>query len=654
MNPRALRAAGPVILVAGSLVAVVVALLVGGGAAPRFAADPGAIVRWAQPIAKVLVNLSGATLAGSLVLALFSLKAGEREFDVALEVASIGAAVLTLASAASGFLAFLSAFPQQVAFDDRFGSQLGQFLTELELGRAWLTTTVAAAVLTVLTFAVRGWTSTLITGILAVAALIPMATQGHSGDLANHDSTVMALSLHIVGAAVWLGGLVLLIAIRPLLTKTQLGDVVGRYSTLALAAFLVVAVSGYARALTSVGTWSGLLTPYGAILLAKVVALVAMGGLGAVYRRRLIARQAAGGGAFWWLIALELALMGVASGAAVALGRTEPPTGSTPVAQSTPAQILTGRTLPPELTVTRWFTSHNVDLLWVFVVAFGLFFYFAGVWRLRRRGDSWPIYRSVLWTVGMLVLLWVTSGPLSQYGDFLFSLHMLSHMLLTMAIPLALVAGAPVTLAARAIRKRSDGTRGGREWILWAVHSRFGRVITHPVVAAGLFIGSLWAFYYSGLFRWSLYDHLGHEWMIAHFLVTGYLFVLSLVGIDPIPTRLPHAGRLILLIVTMAMHAFFGIAIMSNNSLMVAEWFGAMGRTWGASPLEDQYEGGGIAWSIGEIPTLIAAITVAIQWSRSDERIQRRADRNADRTGDAELEEYNARLAKLAERDARR
>jgi len=78
-----------------------------------------------------------------------------------------------------------------------------------------------------------------------------------------------------------------------------------------------------------------------------------------------------------------------------------------------------------------------------------------------------------------------------------------------------------------------------------------------------------------------------------------------------------------------------------------------MGRTWGPTPLEDQYIGGGIAWSIGEIPTLITAITVAIQWSRSDDRQQRRSDRHADRTGDAELEAYNARLAALAERDQR-
>jgi cytochrome c oxidase assembly factor CtaG len=129
--------------------------------------------------------------------------------------------------------------------------------------------------------------------------------------------------------------------------------------------------------------------------------------------------------------------------------------------------------------------------------------------------------------------------------------------------------------------------------------------------------------------------------------------VLSLIGVDPVPYRLAYPMRLLVLIAVMAMHAFFGIAIMMQSGLFVAEWFGAMGRTWGAPPLEDQYIGGGVAWSIGEIPTLILAITVAIQWSRSDERAQRRRDRHVDRAGDAELDEYNARLAELAERDAR-
>jgi cytochrome c oxidase assembly factor CtaG len=314
---------------------------------------------------------------------------------------------------------------------------------------------------------------------------------------------------------------------------------------------------------------------------------------------------------------------------------------------------MTGAPLPVELTPERWLTAWNIDLLWAVIAGFAVFFYVAGVWRLRRRGDAWPVYRTIMWIAGFALLVWVTGGVVNVYQDYLFSMHMVGHMLLTMAIPLLMVAGAPVTLAARAIRKRDDDTRGGREWILWAVHSPVARVLTNPFVAAGLFVGSLWVFYYTDLFRWSLYDHLGHEWMVAHFLLTGYLFVQSLIGIDPVPYRLPYPGRLLLLIGVMAMHAFFGIAIMMQEGLMAAEWFGSMGRTWGATPLEDQYTGGGVAWSVGEIPTLILAIAVAIQWSRSDARETKRRDRHADRTGDAELDAYNERLAALAEHDAR-
>ncbi|WP_344094131.1 cytochrome c oxidase assembly protein [Microbacterium deminutum] len=631
------------------------ALVYGGGAAPLAIGDPGPLVRWGLPTARLFVNLSAAGMAGALVTALFTLRAGEREFDIALDAASVSAAVFTISAAATGFLTFLDAFDPAISAGPEFGAQLGRFLVETELGRTWLITTVAGAALTVLTFAVRSWTATFFVAILALAALVPMGTQGHSGAEKDHNEAVIALVLHMLAAAVWLGGLVLMVLVRPALGRTASATALGRYSSIALVAFIVVAISGTVRAVIGLRTWEAVLSPYGLILSVKIVAIVALGCLGAWYRRRLIAHldEEASSRGFWRLIALELALMGAASGAAVGLALTPPPAASTAPVTPTPAERLTGAPVPPELVPVDWITAWNIDLLWALLAGFAAFFYLAGVWRMHRRGDGWPVYRTVVWLAGLALLVWVTGGVVNVYQDYLFSMHMVGHMLLTMAIPMLLVAGAPVTLAARAVRKRDDGTRGGREWILWAVHSPVARVLTNPFVAAGLFIGSLWVFYFTDLFRWSLYDHLGHEWMTAHFLITGYLFVLTLIGIDPVAYRLPYPGRLLLLIGIMAMHAFFGIAIMSQSGLMVAEWFGSMARTWGATPLEDQYTGGGVAWSVGEIPTLILAVTVAIQWSRSDARDQRRRDRHADRTGDAELQAYNARLAALAERDAR-
>lgn len=650
----AYRAGGLVVLLGAGVIGTLIALLVGGGAAPLLLQDPGPVVRWAIPIVKLGMNIAAAAMLGSLVLALFALRSDEKAFEVALNTASVGAAAFTVSAGVSGFLSFMAAFNPQLSAEREFGTQLGRFLLETALGQSWLITTILGSVITVLVFAWRTWTPTLITTVLAAASFLPLATQGHSGELSGHTVAVNSILLHTIGAAVWLGGLLLVVLLRG---RSGIGtaQLVARYSSLAIAAFAVVAISGLARSVVALGDLSQLWTPYGAILLAKVVLLLAMGMLGAWYRIRLIPRLAGANAArwFWMLVLCEVALMGLASGAAAALARTPPPTGEEAAFVQTPAENLTRSALPPDFTLDRWFTAWDIDILWLVAAGFGLFFYLAGVRRLQKRGDRWPIHRTVFWVLGMLMLVWVTCGPINAYQEYLFSVHMLGHMMLSMAIPLLLVSGAPITLALRAIHKRDDGTRGGREWIMWAVHSPFARVVTHPFVAAGIFILSLWAFYFTDLVRWSMFEHLGHEWMIAHFLISGYLFVMSLIGADPVPYRLPYPGRLITLIAVMAMHAFFGMAMMMQEGLLVADWFGSMGRDWGPTPMEDQYIGGGIAWSIGEIPTLILAITVAIQWSRSDTKLQKRRDRHADRTGEAELEDYNAQLAALAERDRR-
>jgi len=164
------------------------------------------------------------------------------------------------------------------------------------------------------------------------------------------------------------------------------------------------------------------------------------------------------------------------------------------------------------------------------------------------------------------------------------------------------------------------------------------------LVAAVIFGLSLIVFYYSPLFSWALEDHLGHQWMIVHFLASGYLFAQSLVGIDPTPHNPPYPLRLIIVLATMGFHAFFGLSLIYGTGLLVPEWYGAMGRVWGPNPLLDQQNGGEIAWGLGEFPTLALAILVAWSWSRSDERANKRRDRRVDAVGDTELDAYNEML----------
>jgi len=651
---RLVRIAGPALLLAVALASLFAALAYGGGADAPLISDPGPIVRYGLPLVKLVFNLGMALTIGTLVLTCFSLSMDEDAYGRAVDLAAAGAAIWTVASAATGFLTFLSFYQRPVTFDPAFGQTLGQFISDTEVGRFWVLITLIAAAVTVLCFAVRNSTVLMFVTVFAGVAIIPLAEMGHAAGASGHDAAVSSLGLHLVFASVWLGGLLAIVLLRRHLAGGRIGPVISRYSSLAIVSFVVVAVSGYVNAALRVGELDKLLTPYGILVAAKVVALLGLGLFGLVQRRFLIDRmqrsENGGRGYFWWLVVAELGFMGLASGVAAALART-----ATPVSQelitATPAFILTGEPLPPELTAIRFLSEWKLDILWALVVCFLAFFYLAGVWRLHRRGDRWPVLRTVSWMAGLVLLFYVTNGALYVYDKYLFSAHMLGHMLLTMMIPVLLVPGAPITLAARAIRKRTDGSRGAREWILAAVHSRYAGVLANPIVAAVLFAASLWIFYYSPLFRWATNNHVGHVWMVVHFLATGYLFVQALIGIDPVPYRAPYPLRLLLLLGTMAFHAFFGLSLMTGSGLLLADWYGAMGRDWGLSAIADQQAGGGIAWSIGEIPTIILAIIVAISWARSDDKVSKRLDRKADRDGDADLAAYNAMLAKRAERD---
>ena len=73
------------------------------------------------------------------------------------------------------------------------------------------------------------------------------------------------------------------------------------------------------------------------------------------------------------------------------------------------------------------------DRVW----AFGWMLYGAGPTRLPRRGDKWPIGRTIAWVAGLALLFYTTNGPFNAYEAYLFSVHMLAHMLLTMLIPVS-------------------------------------------------------------------------------------------------------------------------------------------------------------------------------------------------------------------------
>ena len=658
-------------------------MLFSGAAGARSVSDPGALVRWGLPISKALHNVSLATVIGGLIFVVGILPrnlSGRRSkdkdapehpaFTRALAIAAAAGVTWTLSAVAVLVLSYSDIAGQAVSGDPEFTKSLVYFMTDIDTGRAWLAVVIIAAVATTALFGVRSRGALALTLVLALVGLVPAALIGHSASSNDHEGAINSLGLHLVGVSAWVGGIVVLALLSGVLAAAPGSGAKGapditeptlrRFSALAGFAFALVFASGVINASIRVSSWADLFgSAYGQLILAKTAAALVLGGIGLMHRRWVIPQLGAKGAGLsarrvlWQLVLVELLIMGATSGIAVALGRSAPPQPTTFAPDASPAFILSGYELPPELTPQRWLTEWRLDWLWVAVAVFGLVSYFLGIRKVRRRGDSWSWFRTVNWVIGLVVLTYVTSGPPSVYGRVLFSAHMVDHMALTMVAPIFLVLGAPVTLALRALAPRQDSSRGPREWLLVFVHSKFSQLVTHPLFAAANFAGSIVLFYYSDAFGYAMRDHVGHELMNLHFALTGYIFVLTMIGTDPLPRRAPYPMRLLLLLATMGFHAFFGVAIMGGTGLLAADYFGNLGRTWGPSALLDQQMGGAVAWGIGEVPTLLVAIGVAVMWSRADARESKRTDRAADRNNDADLTAYNDMFAQLAQRDAK-
>lgn len=284
-----------------------------------------------------------------------------------------------------------------------------------------------------------------------------------------------------------------------------------------------------------------------------------------------------------------------------------------------------------------------------------LVLYLFGVWRLHARGVRWPLSRTMWWLLGVAVIWEATATGLDGYGMELFSVHMVQHMLLSMFAPIFLILGAPMTLLLRSLPTRPRDQWSVRKLLLVFLHSRFARILTHPIVTGGLFLMSLYGLYFTGIFDFLMRTMWGHNLMLIHFVLIGMLYFWGIVGVDPTPRRyapgrrnLGEPGvRIFEIFATTPFHAFFGVVVMMSTALIV-HWYTVPMPGWGISPLSDQATGGGIAWTTTELPTLIVLSALFWQWQSAETRHERTADRKALRNGDAERIAYNDYLASLA------
>lgn len=499
----------------------------------------------------------------------------------------------------------------------------GGFTTALgasETARAWIVVAVFATIIAVLSRLTVRWEWHVPLMIPAVVGVVAVPVTGDAGQGPDHDYTTSTVIVFALAISVW-AGLRIVEVLAPADASSSRRLKIASWTTGSVALLY-----GLALIILRVGL-RNMTTGYGLAALTVVAALLA----------GLIVHHGP---------ASPLLAIAALAACAVMAVQTAPLLLST---QPTVWDVLLGYRLPGAPDPLRLLTFWRFDsFLGTAAIALAVVYVFA-VRRLRGRGDGWPAGRTVAWVAGCAALLLATSSGVRSYGSAMFSMHMVEHMTLNMFVPVLLVLGAPATLALRVLPTAPAGAPPGpREWIVRAVHSPFTAFLSNPVTAFVLFVGSLYAVYFTPLFDTFVRYHWGHEFMAVHFLITGYLFYWGIIGVDPGPRRLPFLGRLALLFAIMPFHAFFGIAMMSSETTVGDNFYRSLSLPWVSDINADQHLGGAIAWGASEVPLLIVVIALVAQWARQDRRDAGRSDRHTDAGYDDELDAYNNMLRELA------
>ena len=555
-------------------------------------------------------------------------------------IGSIGTIVLTLSTILASSI--------QDALDP---TVLRSFVTQITLGRYLAVQALVALFVFIAAFKIRSVITTAVLMFIALVGITAPVFQSHAASSGSHMLVIGSLVIHVIALSLWVGG-VFAIAF---LSSTDRAIAVPRFSQLALWSAIAVVLSGVVNAwarLNFVDAWD---SAYARIVIAKSIATIVLIWFGYLHRKNLQKKSEINWFSFGRLLAIEALIMGVTVVMGSWLSSNASP--DRPGEQEFSAALsIVGINTPGEPTLSRVLFGYEPNSLIIGVLVLLVALYIKGVVVLTKRGDKWPVGRTISFALGISAVDFATSGGLGLYANFSFSYHMIAHMVIGMIAPIGLVLGAPITLALRTLPQgRNTQERGVRGSLIAVLHSKVGIIFTNPIIALIIFDGSLFALYFTDLFSVLMSTHVGHLFMTLHFLVAGYIFFSVIIGVDPNPRKIPHLLRIVVLFAAMSIHAFFSVALMSATTLIDKGYYASIQTPWVTDLLADQKLGGSIGWAMGEVPILLALIATFIQWMRDDSRESKRLDRNIARSAAMgqpdELADYNLYLQQLAQRD---
>ncbi len=240
---------------------------------------------------------------------------------------------------------------------------------------------------------------------------------------------------------------------------------------------------------------------------------------------------------------------------------------------------------------------------------------------IAARREAGPRGASALHAIafagGILALLAALASPVDGLGeDYLFSAHMLQHVLLGDIAPLLLLLGLSRVIMRPATRR------------LMAVERKVGR-FAHPLTGLTAWLVLMYLWHIPALYDAAL-EHAGvHLLEHVSFFSAGVAVWWPL--IQPIPMRRRLTGLWPLAYIGTAKFGLAALGLyLTWSGTAIYTYYEHVPRIWGLSPVEDQNVGGALMMVEQSLTFVIVLVAVFVQMLARSEEEERRRERLED------------------------
>jgi putative membrane protein len=224
-------------------------------------------------------------------------------------------------------------------------------------------------------------------------------------------------------------------------------------------------------------------------------------------------------------------------------------------------------------------------------------------YQLAERSD--PL-QTAFFLTGIAILFISLNGPIHELSDFyLFSAHMVQHLLLTLVMPPLLLMGLPAWVGRLVLRRSALAASA--------------RILTAPLIAFGIYNVVFAGWHLPQFYNWALENHNAH--IVQHLMFIGAALLVWWPVVDPVPElqRMSSPARMLYLFALGIPMSVVSALITLSEDVLYA-WYSEAPRVFSLSALDDQQMGGLIMWVPGMMVYWVAITILFFRWSNREER----------------------------------